>query len=424
MENVVGLRCIRCRREFTTLLMFKGCPYCLAEGSPSNVEVVYDYDRIRKSFNPGAAAGGPQSMWRYLPLLPPGESYVVTMGEGLTPLVPAPAFGADAGVPNLFLKEEGRNATWSFKSRLASSGVSSARQLGAKVIVGSSSGNAGAAVGAYCARAGLPCVMFTTAKFPPAMKVQMAVYGAKLISAPSVQARWKLVAEGVDRLGWFPIPVFMYPPIGSTCYGVEGYKTIAYEIIEQLGRVPDCVVSPVGAGDAFFGMWKGFAEYRAMGWTDRVPRMIAAEVFGSLEDALQTGSDALRVQPSRPTGAISVGVDIGTYQALHVLRETGGLAASPSEELMRSTQRRLAEREGIYAEVSSVISTAVLRTLVERGEIKPGETVVAILTSSGLKDPGTTQDSLPSLPACDEDFESALRVLRDVYQFDAENPSS
>lgn len=401
--------------------MFKGCANCLADGCPSNIEVVYDYDRIRRIFSPKATVDGPPSMWRYSPLLPPRDSHIVTMGEGLTPLVPAPAFGAQVGIPHLFLKDEGRNATWSFKARLASSAVSSARELRASVIVGSSSGNAGAATGAYCARAGLPCVMFTTAKFPPAMKVQMAVYGTKLISAPSIEARWKLVEEGVDRLGWFPIPVFMYPPIGSTCYGVEGYKTIAYEIIEQLGHVPDCVISPVGAGDAFFGMWKGFTEYHAMGWTDRVPRMIAAEVFGSLEDALERRSDALRVRPSRPTAAISVGVDIGTYQALHVLRESGGVAASPSEDLMRSTQRRLAESEGIYAEVSSVISIAVLQTLVERGELEPSDTVVAVLTSSGLKDPTTTQACLPSLPACDDDFESALRVLREVYQFDARN---
>jgi threonine synthase len=418
MESVLGLRCIRCRTEFSDLLMFKGCPNCLADGCPSNVEVVYDYDRVKGVFSPTAALNGPASMWRYAPLLPPRADQAVTMGEGMTPLVAASTLGPDVGLPRLFLKEEGRNATWSFKSRLASSGVSSARELGASVIVGSSSGNAGAAVGAYCARAGMPCVMFTTAKFPPAMKVQMAVYGTKLISAPSVEARWRLVAEGVDRLGWFPIPVFVYPPIGSTCYGVEGYKTIAYEIIEQLGRAPDCLISPVGAGDAFFGMWKGFTEYRAMGWTDRVPRMIAAEVFGSLEDAVQRGSDQLRVQPSRPTAAISVGVDIGTYQALHVLRQSGGVAVSPTEELMRLTQRRLAESEGIYAEVSSVISVAVIEALLRSGDISPDDTVVAVLTSSGLKDPLTTQAVLPELPACDDDFESALRVLRDSYQFD------
>ncbi|MFZ0168792.1 MAG: pyridoxal-phosphate dependent enzyme [Candidatus Dormiibacterota bacterium] len=417
MHNVLGLRCVRCRTEYSEFKSFKGCPLCLAAGVPSNLEVVYDYQQIAATYNPASNSVGPASMWRYAALLPPEENSIVSIGEGMTPLLPTPTVAAEFGLKNLFVKEEGRNATWSFKSRLASCAVSSAKELGAEVVVGSSSGNAGAAVGAYAARAGLPCVMFTTRKFPEAMKVQMAVYGTKLLAAPSIEARWRLVEQGVDRLGWFPIPVFINPPIGSTCYGVEGYKTLAYEIIDQLGSVPDCVVAPVGAGDAFFGMWKGFTEYRDQGWTDRVPKMLAAEVFGPLEDALKRGSEQLLPQPTGPTPAISVGVSTATYQALHVLRETRGTAHSPTTAEMLESQRQLAVHEGIWAEVSSALALAAVPAFLERGDIQTDDTVVVLLTSSGLKDPGASLPLLPDLPSCEDDFDSALQVLRDVYGF-------
>jgi threonine synthase len=292
-----------------------------------------------------------------------------------------------------------------------------AKQLGANVITGSSSGNAGSATAAYSARAGLPCVMFTTQQFPLAMRVQMAVYGTKMVATPTIHDRWRMVEACVDTLGWFPVTVFVYPLVGSNPYGIEGYKSVAFELVEQLGRAPTHVVMPVGAGDAFYGTWKGFQEYRHLGFTDSVPTMVAAEVFGPLENALAKNLDHVEEVPWGPSPAISVGLYTSAYQALTVLRESNGVARSPSAEEMLAMQRELAETEGIFSEVSSVISLCVARKLVEEGRIGDDDTVVAFLTSGGLKDPDTTAKGLPGIPLIDPNLDSLLAELQGTYGF-------
>src|SRR5579884_1444364 len=193
MGQPTGLRCIRCGAEYgPTERLFKGCPRCLAEAHPANLMVQYDDATIRRTFDPRHLEGRPLSMWRYHELLPVGVDQAVSIGEGMTPLVPVPRLAEQLGVRELYVKNETTNPTWSFKDRLASAAVSSARAMGMQVITGSSSGNAGAATAAYAARAGLPCVMFTTQQFPLAMKVQMGVYGTKLIAVPTIYDRWKL----------------------------------------------------------------------------------------------------------------------------------------------------------------------------------------------------------------------------------------
>jgi threonine synthase len=414
----VGLRCIRCGSEYEVGPLHKGCPACLERGLPTNLEVIVDADAIRASFDPRHLGDRPTSMWRYHELLPSTPEDAVTLGEGLTPLVHLRRLGERLGLPSLYAKVEGMNPTWSFKDRLASAAVSFAPSIGASVITGSSSGNAGAATAAYAARAGMPCVMFTTQQFPPAMKVQMGVYGTKLVAVPTIYDRWKLVEAGVDLWGWFPVTVFVYPLVGSNTYGIEGYKTIGYEIVDQLGRVPDAVVMPVGAGDAFAGAWKGFREYRDLGYTDAVPAMHAAEVFGPLENALAKELDHVEETQRAPTVAISVGMHTSTYQALNVLRQSGGSARSASDPEMIEMQQQLAADEGIYAEASSVLSIAALPHLIEAGAIDPDATIVTFLTATGLKDPEMTAQHMPEIPLIEPEVDALVDLLRDAYGFD------
>jgi threonine synthase len=413
----VGLRCIRCGAEYSEQRLFKGCPACLAQGHPANVVVEYDLASVRRSLDPKRLEGRPLSMWRYHELLPVEPEQAVTLGEGMTPLVPVPRLARKLGLGELYVKNETQNPTWSFKDRLASAAVSAARGLGMRVITGSSSGNAGAATAAYAARAGLPCVMFTTQQFPLAMKVQMAIYGTKLVAVPTIQDRWRMVEACVDQLGWFPVTVFVYPLVGSSPYGIDGYKTMAFEILEQLGRVPDDVVYPVGAGDAFSGGWQGFRQWRELGFVDRVPRMVAAEVFGPLQHALDEKLDRVEEVPWGPTVGISVGLNTSALQGLNVLRESDGLAARASDDEMMAMQRELAASEGIYAEASSVLSLAVVKRLVDDGKLDPHRTIVAVLTSSGLKDPETTQRHLPEIQVAEPTLEGLARFLQDVYGF-------
>lgn len=416
-----ALRCIRCETLYPVSEMYGGCPACDAEGKPSNLELRYDVDELKNAAVAVHAAVtrrvGANSMWRYLPLLPVTADNVVSIGEGGTPLLPAPRLGAHLGIPNLYLKDESRNPTGSFKDRLASAAVSAALQLGKRVVVGSSSGNAGAAVAAMAARAGMPCVMFTTQQFPLAMKTQMAVYGSFLIAAPTIQDRWSLMAAGVERFGWFPVTVFRWPYFGSNCYGIEGYKTIGYEIADQSAVLPDHIVFPVGAGDAFSGAYKGLAEYAAAGVISGVPKMHAAEVNGPLEHSLSEDLDFVEDMPAptEPSVAISVASTLSTYQALNVLRRTGGAARSANNQQMLTAQRDLARLEGIYVETSSALSVAVLPGLVADGVIDADSMVVAMLTSHGLKDPDTTAANLRPIPSSGADLASVVKILRDVY---------
>ena len=422
MRSVVraeALRCLRCEAEYPPGRYFTGCPACSAQGKPTNLSVIYSEDAVRRNVSRARTATG-RGMWRYRDMLPVEERFIVTLDEGGTPLVPVPRLGRRLGIPKLHVKDESRNPTGSFKDRLASAAVSTARQMGMSVIVGSSSGNAGAATAALSARAGLPCVMFTTKNFPLAMKAQMAVYGTCLIAAPTIADRWRLVAAGVEQLGWFPVTVFTYPFFGSNCYGIEGYKTIGYEIVDQLGGVPPAWFSPVGAGDAFTGAWKGFCEYRSAGVTETVPRMHAAEVFGPLQHALAAGLEDCVEMPTgeKPSVAVSVGSNISTYQALRVLRQSGGSARTATDAQMLQAQRDLAAAEGIYVETSSALSLAILPQLLEEGIVQPDAVVVAVLTSSGLKDPETTAAHMPEIPDCTETLQSALDVLSREYGHD------
>jgi threonine synthase len=395
----------------------------MERGLPTNLKVAVDGDRIRASFDPKKLADRPNSMWRYWEFLPAALEDAATLGEGMTPLVPVPRLAKRLGLKDLYVKNESANPTWSFKDRLASSAVSFAPTLGASVITGSSSGNAGAATAAYAARAGLPCVMFTTQRFPMAMRVQMGVYGTKLVAVPTNHDRWKMVEAGVDNYGWFPVTVFLYPLVGSNPFGIEGYKTIGYEMVDQLGQVPDKVVVPVGAGDAFYGAWKGFKEYRDLGYTDTVPTMLAAEVFGPLQNAMEKELDHVEATYRAPTVAISVGMETSAYQALAVLRESGGTARTATDEEMIEMQGQLAADEGIYAEASSVLSLAAIPRMMEAGAIDPDDTVVAFLTSSGLKDPDMTAQHLREIPLIEPEFDELLKLLKYTYDLDVTDPA-
>lgn len=416
MSYMTGLQCLRCEKEYALQVLLKGCPEC---DIPVNLTVRYDYDAIHEVFDPERLHERPHTMWRYQEFLPADPEHIVTMGEGMTPLIPIPRLGAEIGVPNLYVKNETVNPSWSFKDRMAASAVSVAPQFNKTAITASSSGNAGSATAAFAARAGMDCVLFTVADFPQTMKTQMEVYGTKLIAMPTILDRWKMVEALVDNYGWFTTAGFCWPPIGSNPYAIEGYKTIGYEIAEQLSwRAPDAVVVPVGGGDAFFGAWKGFTEFHDAGYIDSLPRMIAAETFGPLKNAMDKELEFPEEVDYGPTVAISVGVPYGTYQSMKALWDSNGDAeAAAGNDALMEMQLKLAALEGIYAEASSVQTLAVVKQLREAGRIDGDEVVVALLTSSGLKHPEVTLERLPPIPKPEPQLEDVLRALEEVYDY-------
>jgi threonine synthase len=242
----------------------------------------------------------------------------------------------------------------------------------------------------------------------------MRVYGATVLAVENKADRWTLMQHAVRKYGWFPTSPFFGPVVGSNPYGIEGYKTLAYEIVEQLDwNVPDFCVLPVCYGDALLGMWRGFEDMRAFGWTDRSPRMIAAEIYGSLRAALKSSDDVLPDMPNtHDTVAKSTSATRSTYQALSTIRRSGGTAVVVGNQAIMHWQQRFASEEGLYIEPASAAAIAALDEFRSSGQVTPEQKVVALLTASGLKDPQATAAEQPDLPLIPGDVDAAFALLR------------
>lgn len=416
MARVLGLACIRCGTRYPADHHAEDCDVC-RPATRSNLAVVYDETLRAPREKPSADAG--HGLWRYGDLLPVDQLEGVTLGEGGSPLHALTRVGAQLGLSALYGKDETRNPTWSFKDRLACMAVSTARKMGAKVIVSSSSGNAGAAAAAYAAKAGLRCVIFTFKGTSGPMLTQMRAYGATVIACEHKDDRWKLMEHAVRNYGWFPTSPFFGPVVGSNPYGIEGYKTLAYEIVEQLGwQVPDWCVLPVCYGDALLGMWRGFEDMMAFGWIDRMPRMVAAETYGSIGAALAAGVDTPPdVRPNHQSIAVSINATRGTFQALDIVRKSDGAAVTADNDALIRWQGQLSRDEGLFVEASTAAGLAAVEQLARSGRIEKHHRVVSLLTASGLKDPATAaaaQGDMIQLPAGIGEAIAALKAA-DIF---------
>ncbi|MBD1547815.1 threonine synthase [Roseibium aggregatum] len=409
MTMLNGYACVRCGCCYPSDIAIdsRGCPACRDE-TPANLRVI--------EHNVADAAGCKSlpSLWRYSDCLPCPVEFAVSLGEGLTPLLEAPAIGAELGLSRLWIKNESHNPTWSHKDRFSSVAVSVARMQGARIVATASSGNAGASLAAYASRAGLTCIVATFAGAAGPMLAQIRKTGATVVPFANKTDRWDFIAEGVELHGWFATSPFRAPVVGSHPVGIEGYKTLAYEIVEQMGgNVPDWCVLPVCYGDALAGLWQGFKglyEQRAIA---RLPRLVAAEVHGSLTAALAgTGDGIPDMKAEFASLAISIGATRSTFQALIALRQSDGLAVPISNEGLIRLQERLAEREGIFAELASVTPLAAIAMLRRRNVIAANDRVVAIATASGLKDVDrslSSHDPLPTYHSVPEAWEAIGR---------------
>tara|TARA_Y100000588_G_scaffold232913_1_gene246580 strand:- start:47 stop:778 length:732 start_codon:yes stop_codon:yes gene_type:complete len=240
-----------------------------------------------------------------------------------------------------------------------------------------------------------------------------------VLTLPNPEDRWAILSQGVQTYGWFPTSPFFGPTVGSNPIGIEGYKTLAYEIAEQSDwNVPDWCVLPVCYGDALYGLWKGFDEMNRWGWTDKVPRLVAAEVSGSLTAAL---AQNLEMPPivSRNKKSVANSIDVmqGTFQARHALTMSDGLALTLTDACMLTARDRLASESGMFAEISSAAPFAAIDLLSKEGTILPEDNVVAILTASGLKDFGVPGRKLKEAPHVEPNIGAVLETLAEYYGF-------
>lgn len=391
------LACTGCGTNYPPGPYWWGCPNCQdAAGNPHFLDVAYDLRRVDTGIFQRVGL-----VFDYRALLPlPSDAEPVTLGEGSTPLIRSERLNRLLGLPNLYLKLETVNPTGSFKDRSQSVTLSAARSLGlGRAGVITTTGNAGAACAAYAAAAEIPLLIITDPLGPPEVRRLMRLFGAGVTvpqgtGAVIVQAR-TLTETLVREHSFFPCAVQgTYSGPGNP-YGVEGYKTIAYEIFAQLGgRVPDRMCVPTAGGDALYGPYKGFCELRELGLTTHLPQMTACQSSeaGFIASALQNGAD--HFMPVTPrTFAISIGDPLGSTSILAAIRGSSGYAWEALDaELLEAVA--LLGSCGICAEGASAAGIAALRRQVDAGAIDTQETIVALICGSGLKWPAQLEAAI------------------------------
>jgi threonine synthase len=327
-------------------------------------------------------------MWRYSAALPLSEGETpVTLGEGLTPMAELPRLATEIGVRRLWVKDEGLNPTGSFKARGMSAAVTRARALGVRGFVVPTAGNAGAALAAYGAAAGLPVRVYAPDSTPRPLLDTTKALGAELcLVAGHIGDAGKAARAFAAESGRFDVSTLREP------YRIEGKKTMGMEVAEQLGwRLPDAIVYPTGGGTGLIGMWKVFGEMRDAGWLPRTttfPRMITAQAAGCapIVKAFAAGRDRAEPWPNPETHASGLRVPgpLGDRLILRALKESGGDAADASEDEIRAGTSRLAEASGIDAAPEGGCALAVLERLVREGRVSRDAEVVVFNTGSGI----------------------------------------
>ena len=374
--ELVGFSCIRCDAQLPIGDYPEGCPACLARGEPSTV-------RTKFATRPDAL-GAPRKhgMQRYAAWMP--YTSWVSLGEGGTSCASFPALAEELGSPAIFIKNEGQNPSGSHKDRANCLAVTRALDVGATRIVAASSGNGGASLALYAAAAGLRCRIVATTALSPIFRRAIAITGAEIVEVSDSLDRWRRVTGMVREQGWFPATNYLNPPVGSNPFGLDGLKTVAYELFEELGSgLADAIVVPTSRGDLLWGLYEGFRELAATGLTRSVPRLFAVEPFARISRVL-AGEPVTGSFPGATTLA-SIGGSTVTYQAVEAIRSSGGGAAVVDDATVARDQVRLA-RHGCFAELSSAATLTGLEALLKSGKISRRDSVVLIATSNGYKD--------------------------------------
>ncbi len=348
--------------------------------------VRYDFDGVRRALPRASLAGRPQTLWRYRELLPVRHpENVVSLGEVVTPLISLPRL-AKGG--ELLVKDEGRLPTGSFKARGLALAVSMAKELGVRARAMPTKGNAGSAMAAYCARAGIAATVFCPDDTPHVNVREIALQGAEVFLVDGlIDDCGRLVAEGEKALGWFNCSTLREP------YRIEGKKTMGIELAEQLGwEVPDVIFYPTGGGTGIIGMWKAFAELEAIGWIGaKRPRMVVVQASGCapMVKAWEDGVEHAPRWPDAHTFAAGIRVPqaVGDFLILRAVRESGGFAVAVDDEAIARAWREVAAEEGLLLCPEGAATYAAYKEAVADGRVRPGERAVLFNCATGLKYP-------------------------------------
>ncbi len=388
MKYVTGLRCVHCGREYNTDEVDY---YCAACGYHYGIlDVLYDYDAMRKELNPAALAGNPsRSMWRYLPLLPVVDATLIPhLQVGWTPLYDAPRVASELGVARCWVKDEGRNPTASFKDRASAMGVVKALEKKASRITCASTGNAASSLAGFSAAAGIPATIFVPARAPEAKVAQLLIYGAQVFSVQGTyDEAWELCMAAAAEFGWYNRNCAINP------YLIEGKKTVSLELAEQFrsltpGSFPDWVVVSVGDGCTIGGVWKGLREMHTLGFIPRLPRILGVQADGCKPflTAWKEGGNLTPCEANTLADSIAVGHPRNFSKGMRAVTESGGAFVAVSDEEILQSIPMLARKAGVFGEPAGVAGAAGVKRAVELGVIERAESVAIIMTGNGLKD--------------------------------------
>ena len=380
MKHVKCARCIRCGKEY------EATPNVTTCDCGGILDIIYDYDYIKANFTKETLKNRQDpTMWRYRELLPVEESTEAPpLRVGGSPLYEEPRLATQLGLKKLWVKDDGLNPTASLKDRASAMAVAKAREAGAEVIACSSTGNAASSLAGNAAAAGLKTYIFVPSRAPKGKVAQLMTFGATVISVQGTyEETFELSKAAIDRWGWYNRNAAINP------YLSEGKKTVALEIMEQLNwQVPDYIAISVGDGCTIAGLWKGLKDLYAIGFIDRLPRLISAQAAGCcpLNRAIAENKPWEPMEENTLADSIAVGVPRNAEKALMAIRESNGLVVNVTDEEIMAAQKLLGRTCGVFGEPAGVTGTAGVKKLCEQGAIGANDTVVSVVTGNGLKD--------------------------------------
>jgi threonine synthase len=359
------------------------------------LDLIYDFESIKESLSRSSLRSrANREIWRYGELLPVEERNAAHLFEGRTPLIHASRLGQKLRLSNLYLKDETRNPTSSFKDRAMAVGTAKATEMGVKRTVTASSGNAASSLAAYSAALGLECYAFVPDNVSQGKLYQLHVFGSKISRVSeskesAIDPTVKLMLELVKKEGVYPCPSF--GPFNP--YQVEGPKTIIYELVEQLGwQVPDYIFVPAGSGCLAAGIWKGINDFLEIGIISSLPRLVLVQPEGNptLVNAVNSGTPFEDIRRTQIPHSIASGL-LDPYPwdgdaAIKAVRATKGTAVTVSDEEIVEAIFDVASTEGIFAEASGAVGLAAAKKMSEQGSIRASESTVVLVTGSGLKE--------------------------------------
>ena len=379
LKNVKCARCVKCGKEYEAVPNLTNCE------CGGILDIIYDYDYIKANLTKEKLKSRQNAMWRYRELLPVEETTPDTpLRVGWSPLYEEDRLAKLLGLKKLWVKDDGQNPTASLKDRASAMAVAKAKEAGAEIIACSSTGNAASSLAGNAAAAGLKTFIFVPSRAPKGKVAQLMTFGANVISVQgNYEETFELSKKAIDKWGWYNRNAAINP------YLSEGKKTVSLEIAEQLGwKMPDYLAISVGDGCTIAGVWKGLKDLYAIGFIDKLPRLISAQAEGChpINRAIAENKPWEPMEENTLADSIAVGVPRNADKALMAIRESNGIVVNVTDEEIMAAQKLLGTTCGVFGEPAGVTGTAGVKKLCEQGVLGANDTVVSVVTGNGLKD--------------------------------------